>query len=149
MTTIETKNITIQLINPGHKAGEKITGYIILKIEEPKRITKVFLEVKGKTQTYYTETSTRFNSEGKIEVNSYKVYLKDIMYASPQFEVFDEKHGKMKPEIGEYQPGIHTFPFEFELPFDLQSSVTLKDEMFCCYEIQASVIFITASPRDR
>ena len=52
---IKKSSLTIYYAIPGHKIGEEINGFVILKLYEPRQLQTIELQMIGRTQTYYEE----------------------------------------------------------------------------------------------
>ena len=88
-------------------AGEVVTGLVTVDLKEEKKVKKVKLKLKGRSEVRYTELQ---NNDGNMEVVKRKSKEKYFEY-------------KMKVFDGDYLPsGESSFPFTFTLPPDIPSS---------------------------
>ncbi|KAL7719806.1 WW domain-containing protein [Entamoeba marina] len=126
--------VSVILTHPGHIAGEPIRGYVTVKTKQTKMVKNVYVNIFGKSHTFFTVSSGEGSSE-TIGVNN------DV-YRSPPISVIDERHGTNSNLEQELAPGIYTFPFVVAFPDNLPSSTSIGNgRVLVWYYINGTIAY--------
>ncbi|VDM64212.1 unnamed protein product [Angiostrongylus costaricensis] len=108
----------IVLNNPeeAYFAGQEISGKVVLEILEPKKVSEILLELKGRARTYWTQHSGKSR---KHVSHSEPYFLEQFNTAyTHKFSVL--KNEKEKERV--LPAGLHEVPFSYTLPKTLPTS---------------------------
>uniref|UniRef100_A0A0K0DIV6 Arrestin_C domain-containing protein n=1 Tax=Angiostrongylus cantonensis TaxID=6313 RepID=A0A0K0DIV6_ANGCA len=108
----------IVLNNPeeAYFAGQEISGKVVLEILEPKKVSEILLELKGRARTYWTQHSGKSR---KHVSHSEPYFLEQFNTAyTHKFSVL--RNEKEKERV--LPAGLHEVPFSYTLPKTLPTS---------------------------
>ncbi|KAL7713135.1 WW domain-containing protein [Entamoeba marina] len=125
---------TITLTHPGHLREESIRGFVTVKVNSATLISNVDVYVEGKTRTHITRRHPDSNSNPIVKD------FDEVFYTSPPYSTFDDFHSSSLSKIIELAPGEHSYPFSFNLPTNLPSSLFFPNaNCYLKYDLYARV----------
>jgi len=100
---------------PVFLSGESVSGKVVVKLNEPKKMARLKVELVGKGEVHWKETRrvTRGSGDNRRTETVTDHYNASERYTNQEAVVFPG------PSLGE---GVHLFKFKFNLPSNLPSS---------------------------
>ncbi|CAK9821021.1 Arrestin domain-containing protein 2 [Anthophora plagiata] len=97
--------------------GDTVTGTIILEIAKEKNIRGLTLSVKGEASVEWSESETQSNTDNTSSTRSVSYYNSE-KYFHLKFNIL----GSHKSNQMTIKGGFYTYPFTFNLPYNIPSS---------------------------
>ncbi|XP_076380771.1 arrestin domain-containing protein 2-like isoform X2 [Megalopta genalis] len=118
------RTFTIKLDRPGavYQVGESVTGNIIVNTSEEKSVRGLYFIAKGAASVHWTESSSTTDNDGTV-ISTSDSYSASEHYFTIKGNVLGSSESDSRMEIKE---GYHQYPFMFQLPSNIPSSLEHK-----------------------
>ncbi|VDN60865.1 unnamed protein product [Dracunculus medinensis] len=116
MVKLDKFAIEFSNIEGAYFAGQEVSGKVIIENKEPKKVSEILLELKGRARTYWTKHS----GQSRKHCSSAEPYFCEQFNTCYTHKFsrasLDIKEGRILPE------GYHEIPFSYILPKNLPTS---------------------------